>query len=287
MANNVNDWVVDFLTTDGMRLRFGPLAIGWFDPVSGQQVILATIRNATGALTAPNEITFGDCFEGLKASIRITYLRAGMSSDLILHEAPADPQLFGLSDRSRLELYTEVHPENPQPAVSTRALRAESDPQLRAQMAEPDLLDTSLDFGAYKMGPGAAFESAGANAGRISVAKRLITTADGRRVLIESIEYREAQNLFAALPQPKKDAVLAAAGAPVSKPARSGRTSAKRAESEFGAPGSFSPRAPFPRVLQLRRSRASFSKPARRCRTRNAQRETGNMKFRSCSTIRL
>jgi hypothetical protein len=95
---------VDFVAGDGVRLRNGPLAVGYYDPVDGRNVILGTIRDTAGEPTAPNEVTYRSAFDGIDASIRITYRRAGMSADLILNELPADPTAFGLSDHARLEI---------------------------------------------------------------------------------------------------------------------------------------------------------------------------------------
>jgi hypothetical protein len=126
------------LTTDGVRFRAGPVAIGLYDPILGTNVILATVRDARGELSATNTVTFAHCFDGLDASIQISYVRAGISSWLLLHEAPPDPALFNLSPRSRIELYTELHPDTPRPQVTERVIRREGDPVVRQLSAEPD-----------------------------------------------------------------------------------------------------------------------------------------------------
>ena len=204
VGNNINSpTAVDFLTSDGVRLRSGPLAIGFYDPVTGANHVLATIRDTPAELTAPNQVTFRSAFDGLDASIRITYRRAGMSSDLILHEAPPDPQALGFSEKSRLELYTEFVPETPQPVQTARVLRGESDPRLRQAMVEPDFTDHFVDFGAYKMPSGFAFELPDPNVeSKIPVAKRYADFG-GRTVLVEAIEWSAAKRMLAALPPAK------------------------------------------------------------------------------------
>ena len=201
IARNLNaDTAVDMTTSDGVRLRSGPLAVGYYDPVDGANVILATIRDCSGRLAAPNVIIFDNAFDGIKASIRITYRKAGISQDLLLHEAPPPPEKFGLSERSRLELYTEFRPETPTPRQTVVMLRAESDPQVRQAMVEPDLTDRLIDFGAYKMGTGLAFEGEGkAGTQKLPVMKRY-ETIDGRPVLIEAVEYQSAKDLLSMLP---------------------------------------------------------------------------------------
>ncbi len=126
-----------------------------------------------------------------------------MTVDLILHEAPPDPQALGLSDKSRLELYTEFVPETPQPVQTARVLSRESDPALRQAMVEPDFTDHLLDFGSYKMGSGVAFELPGPKPEtKIPVAK-LFANLGGRPVLVEAIEWQAAKRMLAALPRAK------------------------------------------------------------------------------------
>ena len=153
-------------------------------------------------------MTFRSAFDGLDASIRVTYRCAGVSVDLILHEAPPDPQALGLSDKSHLELYTEFAPETPQPVQTARVLNRESDAVLRQAMVEPDFTDHLIDFGAYKMCNGLAFELPGPNAeAKIAEAKRYISSGE-RPVLVEAIEWRAAKRMIAALPPAKKGANL-------------------------------------------------------------------------------
>lgn len=200
LENNINSiTAVDFLSSDGVRLRSGPLAVGYYDPVDGRNVILGTVRDTAGELTAPNEVTYRSAFDGLDASIRVTYRRAGMSADLILNEMPPEPAAFGLSDQSRLELYTEFHPAMPLPRQTTRLLRSEPEPDLRKQMVEPDFTDTILEFGDYSMPTGTAFEmNEAASPSKVPVAKRL-SVIDGRPVLIEAVEWQAAKPLMSAL----------------------------------------------------------------------------------------
>src|SRR5438128_997468 len=84
--NNLNSaTALDFLSTiDGVRLKMGPVAVAWFDPLAGAagtNIVLAVIQDSAGELTAPNVVTFRNCFQGggLRASIRVTYRKAGIS----------------------------------------------------------------------------------------------------------------------------------------------------------------------------------------------------------------
>jgi hypothetical protein len=103
LENNINSLTaVRFTSAEGVQLRSGPLAVGYSDPVDGRNVILGTVRDTAGELTAPNEVTYRSAFNGIDASVRVTYRRAGMSADLVLNAMPAEPRAFGLSDRARL-----------------------------------------------------------------------------------------------------------------------------------------------------------------------------------------
>ncbi len=197
---------VDFLTSDGVRLRSGPIGVGYYDPVNGNGLILGTVRDTPGVLTAPNEITFSHAFKGLDASVRITYRRAGMSADLILHEAPPDPALVGFSDRARLELYTEFMPDIPMPRLTANILRREQDPIVRQTMVEPDLVDQFLDFGQYKIANGTAFPSGVVlGSGENIPVVKTFQLVQGQPVLIEAIEWASARTLWAGLPPMKSD----------------------------------------------------------------------------------
>ncbi len=204
LEQNINSLTaVQFIAADGAHLRSGPLAVGYYDPVDGRNVLLGSIRDTAGELTAPNEVTYRSAFDGIDASIRVTYRRGGMSADLILNELPPEPSDFGLSDLARLEMYTEFHPDTPVPVETTRLLTSEKDPATRQQMLEPDFTDTILDFGDYKMGTGTAFPlKDAADPSQIPVGKRL-SIIDGRPILIEAVEWKAARPLTAGLPRSK------------------------------------------------------------------------------------
>lgn len=218
LENNINSvTAIDFISGDGVRLRNGPLAVGYYDPVSGHNEILAIVRDAAGKQTAPNEVVYFSAFDGLEASIRVTYRRGGMAADLVLHELPPTPAELGLSDQSRLEMYTEFAPETASPTVTERVLRVEGDPALRNRMVEADFKDQILDFGGYHMATGTAFALDGApSSAKIAVGKRF-TRLDGRPILIEAVEWQAAKKLMTALPPARGTNQLQASLAPRSR----------------------------------------------------------------------
>jgi hypothetical protein len=194
---------VKIVTPKGQALGFQPVAVNYFDPTDGTSVLLDSVTNATGWLVASNEIIFSNCFPQIKASIRLRNLRSGLESDLILHERPPAPSSFGLSKRTRLEMITEqVSGESP--LVRTNVVRKEKDPALRRALVEPDLMDEALAFNGMTMMPGKAFSLPRAetsNTERLfnKVVKSYLTM-DGRRFLVEAVEYEQVQRALERLP---------------------------------------------------------------------------------------
>jgi hypothetical protein len=199
LARNLNlGGSVDVLTPEGLRLISNPVGLGFYDPVDGKHLLLAEIKDCApqwGAAT--NEIVFRDCFEGIRGSIRYLYTRAGLHQHVVLEQRLRLPDNF--SDRSRLECYTEFASDTPLPRITSRLLRREKDPLLRAQMVEPDFTDSELDFGEMAMGAGTAFTLGDTAEGQaIRVGKRF-EMIDGRPVLTEAVEFKQLEPLLARL----------------------------------------------------------------------------------------
>jgi len=199
LAHNLNaGGSVDMLTPEGLRLTSNPVGLGFYDPVDGKHLLLAEIKDCApqwGAAT--NEIVFRDCFNGIRGSLRYLYTRAGLHQHVVLEQRLQLPPDF--SDRTRLEFYTEFAANTSPPRVETRVLWREDDPVLRAQMVEPDFLDSHLDFGGMAMGAGAAFTLGNAaEAPTIRVGKRY-DLIDGRPVLTEAVEFKLLEPLLAGL----------------------------------------------------------------------------------------
>ncbi len=206
----------------GEELVFQPLAIDYFDPVDGQGVLLDVVTNAVGWLVASNEIVFSNCFTHIKASIRLRNTRAGLESDLMLHESPPEPGAFGLSSSARLEMLTEQL-AGPRPSQRSSVLREERDPLKAAAMLEPHLVDTELTFGTMKMGAGRAFITPAttnvppaARSGRVA---KSFLEFDNRKIIIEAVEHRRVRPALLLLP-PATKAVRQAGLAPLLKAER-------------------------------------------------------------------
>ncbi|HOX03037.1 MAG TPA: hypothetical protein PKW32_11775 [Verrucomicrobiota bacterium] len=199
---------IDLGTVDGVRLRSRPLGLAYYDPVSGQDAIIATVKESLGEVVPPNQVVYPDAFDTVSGSIIYTWRKRGLSQDVVLWEAPPPPERWGLpSETARLEVLTEFL-EAPAPVKRIEPVWAVTDPDLRARLAEPDGVDEELDFGTFRISRGRAFAfgSAGAVelAGAPIVAKRwmILETSEGaaRTVLFESVDYGSLMPVLERLP---------------------------------------------------------------------------------------
>jgi len=210
LAPNINTAGSIELQRGETTLKSHPLCVGYYDPVDGRSVLLAELTSSVGWLVSTNEVVYSNCFDGLRASIRIRNSRSGMSQELLLHERPDPPSAWGLSASARLELFTELLPGSPAPEVKTQVLTRETDAAKRQTMVEPDFTDASLNFQQFRMVPGKAFmaeQSATTLTNRrsrstlasVPVGKRYAQTDDGRIVLIEAVEFERVRPMLTNL----------------------------------------------------------------------------------------
>lgn len=205
LATNINSsTAVTVVTPEGFLIQSGPLAISYFDPISGTNIVLATIQDSAPEKLADDQIVYRKCFDTLDAAIRYTVTTAGLEQDLLLFEAPPDPELLGLSPLTRIELISEFASGTPMPKVTRRVMESESDPAVREMMAEPDFTDDWLDFGEMKIGPGRSFALGDASTlpGSAPVAKTF-QVVDSRAVLIEAVPIQRLAPLLKPLVQAK------------------------------------------------------------------------------------
>jgi RHS repeat-associated protein len=204
-ANQVNGagGAVRLWTADGAVFRSSVLGLQYFDAASGREAVIATVKPATGELLPPNQVLYRDAFEGLHADVLYTYRATGLEQDVILREAPPDPEDFGLlAEATQFEVLTEVF-EAPAVTRTVRVLAAAEDAALQQAMAEPDFKDEALDFGAFRMGEGRAFSLDGQTKETgFPVGKTWYQPGDGRTVLVEAAEYLPLAPELLKLPAP-------------------------------------------------------------------------------------
>ena len=192
---------VDILTADGKRIRTVVIGLAYYDPVSGEDILLSEVNpDVEGEIIPPNRVIYRNAFTDIKADVIYEYHRDRFSQNVVIYEAFESPGALGLSELARLEVLSEIL-ESPRPQIKERVLEAFStDPVQRGKMAEADLVDESLFFGESFMGQGIAFELGGTIETRSVVTKRLIEEG-GRRILIEGVGYTDAKGYLDKLPR--------------------------------------------------------------------------------------
>lgn len=205
-ANLNSPGAIDLQAPDGKRFRSHVLGIYYTDYASGKSVAVAEVKDSIGELTAPNEVTYPDAFEGdCVADVRYTYTKSSFEQDIVLRSAPPPPSAWGLPDETtRLEVFTEFI-EAPDATVSVTVLRQETDPAAQQVMKEPDLVDQRLDFGGLVIGQGQAFplgeksDLFGGGPDSVPTGKSL-ERIDGRLILIEKVDYPAIREQLGLLP---------------------------------------------------------------------------------------
>jgi RHS repeat-associated protein len=197
------------ITHQGQQLVFQPIALSYFDPTDDRSVLLDSVTNAIGWLTASNIVVYSNCFPQLRASIRIKNTRFGTESDVVFTERPPDPKSVGLSRYARIECVTEQL-SGANPAVGERIMRS-----LEPGFLEPAMKDSTLSFNGMKMITGRAFmlgtngNPAIAEAIPATVGKTYYTNA-GRRFIIEGVEHERVAPALLKLPTQERTMTNAA-----------------------------------------------------------------------------
>jgi len=203
-ALNDSNGAVDLETPDGKHLRSTILSINLHDRLTGKNLLIGELTNSVGELIAPNQVLFRKCFDTLDADVRLTYERGAFHQDVVLREAPDLAQLDALGfslKNTRLEIWTEFLTA-PTPKITRTVVESETDPVLRSQMVEPDVVEERLDFGLVDMPSGVAYLQAGQSAAPVRVLKQWLQIS-GRTFLVESIDVPTLGPLLASLPSQK------------------------------------------------------------------------------------
>ena len=120
-ANNLNTrGAIDLQTPEGKRLRSNVLGLSYYDTATGNNVLIAQIKDTQGELISPNQVLYPDAFAGVKADVRYTYKRGSFEQDVILREQPPTPESLGLNSATvEIQVMTEfLNP--PEDRKSTR-----------------------------------------------------------------------------------------------------------------------------------------------------------------------
>lgn len=203
---NLNSSGAIQITCDGQRYTSHLIALTYSDARTGQSVVIAEIQDAIGEVQPGGRVLYRDAFDGPRIDVLYTCTLAGFEQDLLLRESLPDPRLFGIEPPcARVEVLTEFL-EAPQPVKTPLRRKRTMPAHARAAMAEPDLIDETLRFGAsLMMGAGGAFRvedrlSDPLNQSTIPISKRWIQLGQ-RRFLCEIVDYSEIEPELRLLPQ--------------------------------------------------------------------------------------
>jgi hypothetical protein len=196
LAHNPNTpAAVQHRLPDGRLLSSHVHGVGWYDTATGESVLLAEVTDSEGLLVEDNVIVYPDALRGeITAELRYTFTKSSFEQDIILRDAPPPPETYGLSSKtSRLEVWTEFD-EPLEPVVRDE----KSDPTASAQSRK----DVELDFGSMRIGTGRYFRWGSEDESLGLMVKEWIREQDGRRFLVEAVEYGPIAESLKTLPPP-------------------------------------------------------------------------------------
>jgi hypothetical protein len=232
-ARNINtEGAVTVISKSNTVSTLRPVGLFYYDAESNESIQLAAIQDSEGEIQpGQDSVVFRSVLDSLRADLVYRLSPGGtIESDLLLLEKPRPPQAYHLKERStRLEFWHTLDGE-PELRRTPVVLGGETDPALRARMAEPDIVDEMIElpgdlwlprgYGFSVSAPGDAAGDAvprppgragETRPGRVPVAKRLVKVSDGehaRTVLVESVPVSEIREQLEALPQAYEGAGL-------------------------------------------------------------------------------
>ncbi len=189
---------IDLEGPDGQRIRSHPLMLSYFDPATGQSVMIGEVQECQGRVVPPNQVIYENALTDVDCTIRYTYTKAGLEQDIIINGELPNPELWGMSsDTAILEFLTEFN-AGETPAKHGRALQYS-----KGQV----LADETVAFRSMNIGPGKAFSIGhGADLPAVNVTKQYQKLDGDREFLIERVPYHRIKPHLDALP--RKDAAF-------------------------------------------------------------------------------
>jgi hypothetical protein len=197
---------VQLTLPNGHSMSSAPRGLYLHDPSADKRVLVSSITNSIGTITAPNTVVYSNCFDGFQADLVLKVTPAGFEQDVVLRESLSwvPLQELGLDPASTvLEVWTEFF-ETPVPEKQITTITARPTPEGTARA----LSDETLKFGSMKMPRGRAFSQGLSNAierqsaqDSVPVGKTWREMEDGRRFLIEAARWREILPHFRSLDQ--------------------------------------------------------------------------------------
>ena len=215
LSANINVMGAVSVTHAGLTLRSTPVAIALTDAASGNSILIATLSDTQGVQVDSNRVVFPNCFSapGVCADIAYKIELGAIHEDLVIR-GRINVAAWGFPEATtRINLISEFFGA-PDPEKIIRPLRIESSSAVRQVMAIPDLIDEMLGFNETLFGIGTAYVGVpGGTSLSTVVAKQFVTSADGRKFLVESLECGSASVRAAMLLLPPCSSVVPSAGA--------------------------------------------------------------------------
>jgi alpha-tubulin suppressor-like RCC1 family protein len=143
--------LVTVVTVSNRVFNTRPLGLVFYDESSGRSAPLVTLQESSvGELLPPNSVAYPSAFSNavVNADIRFSYTHNGLECDVVfLNQLGVTPGSYGMnSATTRLQFWHSWEAPS-QPETVQRVLSVETNAALRATMLQPDLLDSTLDFG--------------------------------------------------------------------------------------------------------------------------------------------
>jgi hypothetical protein len=118
------------------------MGLSFRDLASGQNILIAEVKDCEGQLVSPNVIVFPDAFDNVRAALKYTYSRHRFEQDVIIYENPPLPP--DLDPKTTvIEMYSEFF--DPPTSETVSVQKADG------------LIDENLEFGAMRIGEGSAY----------------------------------------------------------------------------------------------------------------------------------
>ncbi|MBN9692809.1 MAG: hypothetical protein J0M24_21400 [Verrucomicrobia bacterium] len=191
------------LPVNGELFETRVFGLAYYDPTTGQSVLLAEARPSAGLLYPPGRVVYPGAFDTLDADVAFSYTRHGVEQDIILRENPPPPESFGLNPATtRLEVWTEIL-SSPNPTVKRTVVNAET----AKAGQEPPVADDDVDFGSMRMEQGRVFREQAVERTLALVSKEWIG-AQERQFLVETVAVQELLPGLTPLPPASGEAIL-------------------------------------------------------------------------------
>lgn len=185
----------------GRLLDSHVLEIRYRDAASGRSVTLGRVRKSQGRILQATQVVYPDAFDSVAADIRYTVSTLGIEQDIILREAPPVPESMGLNpETTRIEVLTRFSDAEFATVEAARVDQKWNPSGAPAEVRPIEREDVVVRFGSMQIGRGRAFAQGAESGESLPVGKRWILE-DGKRCLVEAIEYRSARPHLAKLPR--------------------------------------------------------------------------------------